>query len=155
MARKPEKKVSITWFLQGLVTTAILSGVFTAVVYFLTDYPSETVFLILLITGTVISAVHTFYRYGSWSFELRDDHVYLEHGVLVKVMTMVPFVRIQHVDTQRNILDRVLGLSTVVIYTAGSRGADVSIPGLRPKAAEKLQEKLRDKAIESEDRDGV
>ena len=103
----------------------------------------------------VISGAHTYYRYASWSFEIKKDHVYLEHGVLVKVMTMVPFVRIQHVDTQRNILDRVLGLSTVIIYTAGSRGADVSIPGLKPEAAEKLQEKLRDKAIESEDRDGV
>lgn len=155
MSRKPEKKVTVTWLLQGLVTSAVLAAILTVGTTFLTDQPPYIIFLTFLTAGIVLSAVHTFYRYRSWSFEIREDHVYLEHGVLVKVYTMVPFVRIQHVDTQRNILDRVLGLSTVIIYTAGSRGADVSIPGLKPGSAEELQEKLRHKAIESDDRDGV
>jgi len=46
-------------------------------------------------------------------------------------------------------------VSKVIVYTAGSRGADVSIPGLLPLDAETIQEKLRDVAIDSEDRDGV
>ncbi|MFB6115941.1 MAG: PH domain-containing protein [Candidatus Nanosalina sp.] len=155
MIRKPEKKTSVIWFLQSIVATTILASVLTAAVYFLADYN-----LIYLVTGfqtlAAVSAIaHTFYRYASWEFEVRENHLYLEHGVLRKVYTMVPFVRIQHVDTQRNVLDRLLGLSGVVVYTAGSRGADVKIPGLDPGQAEELQGKLRDKAIESEDRDGV
>jgi membrane protein YdbS with pleckstrin-like domain len=41
------------------------------------------------------------------------------------------------------------------VYTAGSRGADVSIPGLRPERAEALRQQLRDLAIESEGEDAV
>lgn len=155
MVEKPEEKVSVAWFFQSLALTSVLAGIFTAPVYFLTDFNPSTAFLTIEIAGLVAAVAHTFYRYRSWGFEVRDDHLYLEHGVFRKVYTMVPFVRIQHVDTQRNLIDRILGLSQVVVYTAGSRGADVKIPGLRPGHAERLQEKLRDKAIDSEDRDGV
>ena len=81
---------------------------------------------------------------------MRDDDLYLERGVLTRVNTVVPFVRVQHVDTQRGPVERAVGLASVVVYTAGSRGADVTIPGLTPDRADALQEKLRRLAIESE-----
>ena len=70
--------------------------------------------------------------------------------MFTEVRTIVPFVRVQHVDTQRGPIERAAGLSSVVVYTAGSRGADVTIPGLTPERAEALQEQLRRLAIESE-----
>lgn len=155
MGEKPERKVSLAWFFQSLLVASLLAVAITALTYFFTDLNPSTVFSLLEVIAFVSALVHTVYRYRSWSFELREDHLYLEHGVLRKVYTMVPFVRVQHVDTQRNLVDRVLGLSQVVVYTAGSRGADVRLPGLKPGHAERLQEKLRDMAIESEDRDGV
>jgi hypothetical protein len=32
-------------------------------------------------------------RYRSWTYEVRDDAIYLERGVLTRVRTVVPFVR--------------------------------------------------------------
>ena len=89
-------------------------------------------------------------KYRVWRFEVRDDDLYLERGVLTRVKTVVPFVRVQHVDTQRGPVERAVGLASVVVYTAGSRGADVTIPGLTPERADALQERLRRLAIESE-----
>jgi membrane protein YdbS with pleckstrin-like domain len=66
------------------------------------------------------------------------------------VNSVVPFVRVQHVDSQRGPIERLAGLSSVVVYTAGSRGADVTIPGLRPERAEAIQAELRRLATESE-----
>jgi membrane protein YdbS with pleckstrin-like domain len=74
---------------------------------------------------------------------------------VTEVVTSVPFVRVQHVDTQRGPVERLAGLASVVVYTAGSRGADVTIPGLRPERAEQLREQLRELAIESEHDDAV
>ncbi|WP_246988501.1 PH domain-containing protein [Halorientalis marina] len=102
-----------------------------------------------------IGLVHTLLLYRSWRFAVESDALELKRGVLTRVETAVPFVRIQHVDTQRGPLDRLLGLSSVVVYTAGSRGADVTIPGLSPDRAEKLRNRLRDLAIESEPEDAV
>jgi membrane protein YdbS with pleckstrin-like domain len=103
----------------------------------------------------VLGLVHTVLLYRSWLFAVESDALELERGVLTRVETAVPFVRIQHVDTQRGPLDRLLGLSSVVVYTAGSRGADVTIPGLTPDRAQKLRNRLRDLAIESEPEDAV
>ena len=69
--------------------------------------------------------------------------------------TVVPYVRIQHVDASRGPVERAFGLATTVVYTAGSRGADVSIPGLSPERAEDLQTRLKQLAIAAEGEDAV
>jgi membrane protein YdbS with pleckstrin-like domain len=99
--------------------------------------------------------VLVFLRYRRWRFEVAEDAVYLERGVLTHVTSVVPFVRVQHVDSQRGPVERAVGLASVVVYTAGSRGADVTIPGLSPDRADALRERLRRLAIESETDDAV
>lgn len=118
-----------SWFLPGVVAVALAWGTFVTVVAWL--------------------------RYGVWRFEVQADGLYIERGVFTRVTTVVPFVRVQHVDSQRGPLERLVSLATVVVYTAGSRSADVAIPGLTPDRAEGLREELRRLAIESEGEDAV
>jgi membrane protein YdbS with pleckstrin-like domain len=103
----------------------------------------------------VLLLVWVHLRYRVWSYRIRDDALYLERGVVTNVKTVAPHVRIQHVDTQRGPLQRALGLSTLVVYTAGSRGADVAIPGLRTDVAADLQSRVKELAIESEGGDAL
>jgi membrane protein YdbS with pleckstrin-like domain len=104
---------------------------------------------------TVLGLVWVHLRYRVWRFRVRDDALYLERGVFTHVRTVAPHVRIQHVDTSRSPGERALGLSSLVVYTAGSRGADVSIPGLTPSEADDLQRRLKELAIESEGGDAL
>lgn len=153
--RKPEKKIIPLWiFLYGLVTVPV-SLLLTAGLSRVTDYSPMDIGLVLVSLGVLTAILLGYVRFRAWRYALRDDHLYLEYGVFIKVRTMMPYVRIQHIDSQRRFSDRLLGLSRLVVYTAGSRGADVAIPGLLPNEAHEIQEKLRDLAIESEDRDGV
>lgn len=94
-------------------------------------------------------------RYRRWGYEIRDDALYLERGVITEVRTVVPFVRIQHVDSRRSPVERAVGLASTVVFTAGSRGADVRIPGLTHESAQTLQERLKRKAILTEAEDAV
>ncbi|MFT4880408.1 MAG: membrane protein YdbS with pleckstrin-like domain [Salinirussus sp.] len=94
-------------------------------------------------------------RYRVWAYEVRTDALYLQRGVLTHTRTLAPYVRIQHVDTSRGPIERGLGLSTLVVYTAGSRGADVSVPGLTPEEATDLQRRLKELAIEAEGGDAL
>ncbi|GAB7013015.1 PH domain-containing protein [Halolamina salina] len=93
--------------------------------------------------------------YRSWEYVVRADSLFLSRGVFTRVRTVVPYVRVQHIDTTRSPLERLLGLSTLVVYTAGSRGADVTIPGLTPDRASTLQERLERLTTESEEEDAV
>ncbi|MFB6113826.1 MAG: PH domain-containing protein [Halodesulfurarchaeum sp.] len=147
-------RVQVVWavlaLLVSLVVGAIAGG---AVWYFLDRNPSigAGIFLVLAVVGIA----HGVMRYRIWRFDVQEDALLLQRGVLTRVRTVVPFVRVQHVDTQRNPIERVAGLSRVVVYTAGTRGADVTIPGLRPDRASELQKRLRTLAGERETDDAV
>lgn len=149
--RQLEKKILYIWAI-----SAVIGGFLLSLVPGLLALAFEARWLlpITVMVFPVIGVLYTFLRYRNWRYEVRDDHIYLEHGVLVKTRTMVPFVRIQHIDSQRGALERLTGLSHLVVYTAGSRGADVTVPGLSREDAESLQKKLRDLAIESEGEQG-
>lgn len=94
-------------------------------------------------------------RYRIWRFALEEDAITLERGVLTRVETAVPYVRVQHIDTHRGPIERLVGLSSVVVYTAGSRGADVTVPGLAPDRARRLRDRLRELAVAAEPDDAV
>ena len=109
----------------------------------------------LVVALLVLGLVWIVFRYRLWAYQVREDSLYLERGVVRHVRTVVPYVRIQHVDTSRGPVERSLGLSTLVVYTAGSRGADVSIPGLTPEEASDLQQRVKELAIEAEEGEGL
>ena len=81
-------------------------------------------------------------RYRAWGFALRTTDVYLQHGVLFRTTSIVPHARIQHVDTRHGPLDRWLDLATLVVFTAGNRGAIISIPALDADEAEEIRDRL-------------
>jgi uncharacterized protein len=81
-------------------------------------------------------------RYRAWGFAVRDTDLYLRHGVLFRTTSIVPYARIQHVDTRHGPIDRWLGLAELVVFTAGTRGAIVSIPALAMGTAESMRDQL-------------
>ena len=102
-----------------------------------------------VLSGTVL-ALATLYclawprlRYRAWGFALRPEEVYMEHGVLQHVRTVVPLRRIQHVDVSQDLMEREFALGRLVVHTAGSRSSDVVIPGLPLPEAEKIRDKIK------------
>ena len=147
-------RVRLVWALGGLVLGVLILVAGWTVERFVFALPvwlapaaATAVFLLGLVFALA--------RYRVWRFQLQDDALYLERGVFTRVETAVPYVRVQHIDTQRGPIDRVVGLSSVVVYTAGSRGADVTVPGLVPERARRLRDRLRALAVEAEPGDAV
>jgi hypothetical protein len=151
--RTLEPRIRWVWLLRSALAALVLGAVVGAVSVAL-DAPiwvGPAVFTALFALGVT----RAFLRYRSWSYRVRADSLFLDRGVLTRVRTVVPYVRIQHVDASRGPVERTFGLATVVVYTAGSRGADVSIPGLTPEDADDLQERLKRLAIAAEGEDAV
>lgn len=133
---------------------AVLMAVIGGVAYVFLGLPrwvTGGLVVLALVLGLVLAVA----RYRKWGYEIRDDALYLERGVFTEVRTVVPLVRIQHVDSRRNPIERTVGLASTVVYTAGSRGADVRIPGLKPAIARDLRERLKGLVIAAEGRDAV
>ncbi|WP_226006495.1 PH domain-containing protein [Natrinema salinisoli] len=147
-------RIRLLWIARGALAAVVLAVALAAVDQWLVTVPGVAV-VAASVLALLLGIVYAVRLYRVWRFELQDDALYLERGVVTFVETAVPFVRVQHVDTQFGPVERLLGLSSVVVYTAGTRNADVRIPGLTPERARRLQETLRGLAVESEADDAV
>jgi membrane protein YdbS with pleckstrin-like domain len=149
------ERVRLQWSLRALIFAAVLAGIaYGATLLF--DFATVVPLVVGAFTLIGLLGVgYAFALYRRWRFDLEPDALYLVRGVVTHVETAVPYVRVQHVDTQRTPLDRLLGVSRVVVYTAGSRGADVTVPGLTVERARALRNELRELAVEAEPDDAV
>ncbi len=144
-----DSRVRVVW-LAGALGVALVGGALAGAADRFTLELGLWVGPVVFVALAVLGVGYELARYRVWRFAIEDDAVVLERGVLTRVTSVVPFVRVQHVDTQRGPIERLAGLSSVVVYTAGSRGADVTIPGLTPERADAIREDLRRLAVESE-----
>jgi membrane protein YdbS with pleckstrin-like domain len=64
-------------------------------------------------------------------------------GWLFHTDTVVPFVRVQHIDVTRGPFDKMFGTATLVVHTAGTHNSIVTLPGLSPTRAAEIREAIR------------
>lgn len=140
---KLNPKIKTLWAFSGLLFT----GIPAVIALFLWKNPLSYGLLLIPVIGVYFQLK----RYSNFRYQLKDNQVRLKKGVIYRAESVVPFVRIQHVSTRQGPLERLLGLSTLQIYTAGSRSAEIRVPGLSKTRAEELREQLKDRAIESEE----
>jgi uncharacterized protein len=87
-------------------------------------------------------------RWRRWRWEVREAEVDIRHGTLVVTRTLVPMLRVQHVDTRRGLLEQWLGLATVVFHTAA--GAN-KIPALDVAEAGRVRDRIAELARHVDD----
>jgi membrane protein YdbS with pleckstrin-like domain len=64
-------------------------------------------------------------------------------GWLFHTDTVVPFVRVQHIDVTRGPVDKMFGTATLVVHTAGTHNSIVTLPGLSPDRAAEIRDAIR------------
>jgi len=110
--------------------------------------------LIILLIGIVLYFGFKFWNISqlqkNYGFALREKDILYRRGYLVNKTTVVPFNRIQHASISRDVLDKMLKISTLKIFTAGGSGSDIVIPGLAPDLALQLKEALAAKLTANE-----
>ncbi len=107
---------------------------------------SILLFCLALVMGWLI--------YLNYEFLLDDDSLRIRRGILNKEEISIPYRQIQDVDIGRDLFYRILGLSRLVILTAGKEegkevkggGAEGILPAIDKDAAQQIQEKLLKKA---------
>ena len=81
-------------------------------------------------------------RYRHVRYRLDAHGVTIRRGVVWRTVTSVPTSRVQHTDVSRGPLERYFDLATLVVHTAGTRDASVSLSGLGHRAALALRDRL-------------
>lgn len=91
----------------------------------------------LALVWPALSYRHTSYQLGAQGLRLR-------RGVLWRSAILVPRARVQHTDVSQGPIERLFGLATLVIHTAGTLHASVALRGLARETAFRLRDQLID-----------
>ena len=142
---EPQKRISeralIVWkisaCLHSLIVWLIAVGLVVLTVLF--DWPYW-----LIGAAGLFAAVYSYLfifllptlRWKRWRYEVREQEIELQYGVFIIKRTLIPMIRVQHVDTQQGPLLRKYRLATVTISTAATVH---EIPALDMEEAEMLR----------------
>ena len=80
--------------------------------------------------------------YRHTSYRLDPDGIRIRRGVLWRSEVTVPRSRVQHTDVSRGPIERYFDLATLVIHTAGTQHASVSLGGLADESAYPIRDYL-------------
>jgi membrane protein YdbS with pleckstrin-like domain len=81
-------------------------------------------------------------RHRRTLWKLDEQGFALQRGRWWQTESRVPVSRVQHLDLKRGPLERAFKLATLVIHTAGTKMAAVSVSGLDGEDAERLRDRL-------------
>lgn len=85
---------------------------------------------------------YSIHWYKAYHYSLQEAGLNINKGVFWQQQHTVPRNRVQHIDITTGPLERRYGLSKLVLHTAGTRNASVTLPGLLQDDANDLRQEL-------------
>ncbi len=85
-----------------------------------------------IVTIVIIPEVRMIY----WGYEIREEEVDIQYGLIVIKRSLIPMARIQHVDTEHGPILRLFNLATLSVSTAATTH---KIPALKQETAQTLR----------------
>lgn len=78
-------------------------------------------------------------RWRRWRYEIFNQEIYIQYGILIVSRTLVPMIRVQHVDTKQGPILKRFKLASVTISTAATTH---EIPALLEEDASALRDRI-------------
>jgi len=98
-------------------------------------------FAVLAVLAVTILPNRTYRRLR---YRLTARLLQVMRGWMVHSDTVVPLVRVQHLDVVRGPLEKLFGTATLVVHTAGTLNSTVTVPGLAPERAAEIRDVIRE-----------
>ncbi|WP_332646335.1 PH domain-containing protein [Lysinibacillus sp. 54212] len=141
------------WRLYGIFQTlfiAVLAGGISFLTYKF-DWPVYiyAVATIVVVLDAIASIwIFPNVRWNIWRYEVRDQEIEIQSGLFIVKRTLIPMVRVQHVDTEQGPILKNYGLSNISISSAATVH---TIPMLETNEADMLRTKISELARVAEE----
>jgi len=93
--------------------------------------------------GIVAIIVAGVLQYWFFRFRIDEDRIHIHQGIARKTALDLPFDRVQGINVERSLVDRILGLVTVSLDTAGTLTAEGQLPSVTSELADDLRARIR------------
>ncbi len=99
--------------------------------------------LVLAVVYGVFTLPWIFLYYYRFTFRITPKEVNIHSGVLTRQRRSIPLERIQNVEIEQRLLQRMLGIARVRISTAGSAGAEGVLESVTVETARRVRQVIR------------
>lgn len=82
-------------------------------------------------------------RWRHWGYAFTGSELHVAHGWLFRTHTIVPVSRVQHIDVAQGPIERMFGVTTLVLHTAGTEASTVALPGIARQTSEGIRDAIR------------
>jgi putative membrane protein len=138
-------KLSIPYRALKKVFTILVFLVFTSLQSLTTAEPIIIVGFLLLVSLSVFLLMAYEYLYWrNFEYSIEEDGLKILSGVITKNDRDIPLKRIQNVDVNRNILQRVIGIAEVNVETAGGSKTEAALKYMTYEKAKEMQKQVRE-----------
>lgn len=141
-----DKDAIKVWRISAALTLLIVWFMLVAAYCTLAYIFFEIQFLYVAISVLVLAVFIYFFiyliprlRYRRWRYEIFEQEIYIQRGILIMKRTIIPMIRVQHVDTKQGPILKRYRLATVTISTAATVH---EIPALTDKDASDLRDRI-------------
>lgn len=87
-----------------------------------------------------MAITHHFFADPLKTYSLREQDVSFSSGLIFRKTVSQPILRIQHIELQRGPIERMVGLATLQVFSAGGAMHTLQIPGLAHDTAQQLRQ---------------
>ena len=145
MYSEPKKRISRkalnVWRISGVIKSVIGWSITALAIFLLHIFDGPFwISIILIALGVIFPCLHIFVfpvlRWRHWRYDVREEELELQEGIFIVCRTLVPMVRVQHVDTVQGPILRKYKLASVIVHTAATAH---EIPALKETEAEDLR----------------
>jgi membrane protein YdbS with pleckstrin-like domain len=139
---KAQMLFSLIWILILLVIICII---FIA----LPEWSQKKILLLIatpvfVIIG-ILPLIITYFGYFRKGYAIRQRDILYKTGLFWRKTVVLPFIRIQHSEVTHGPIDRMYGLASLKLFTAGGSTSDLSVPGLLDAEAHRLKDFIAQK----------
>ncbi len=147
------RKGLTVWRLYGVLQTLLLLVIAALVCYgtYYYEWPSFIYFIaiaVVLLSAFLSTYLFPKIRWERWRYEVREHEIEVQHGLFVVKRTLIPMVRVQHVDTTQGPILKRYSLGNISISTAATVH---TIPALVMDEADGLRARISELARVAED----
>lgn len=104
------------------------------------DEPLGMGVLLPFVAGAfLLVAVIAVIQWAYFRFRIAEDRLLIRKGFLKKTALDLPYERVQGINVERSLVDRIIGLVSVTLDTAGSFQAEGKLPSIRTEVADHLR----------------
>lgn len=127
--KAPQKRISrralTVWKLASMLHSIIvwvlgIGGIVAVNQFHWNKWLIGLILLIAILYSILFIIIIPNIRWKRWRYEVREQEIELQHGVFIIKRTLIPMVRVQHVDTIQGPLLRKYRLATIRISTAAT-----------------------------------